>query len=87
MILQLNIQLDNLCQFLSQERVEEFARLKSDKLLFETIRSIDTDLITVLEELKELQGEELAEEKEVSFKQQRLQAVSYTHLDVYKRQS
>lgn len=76
MILQLNIQLDNLCQFLSQERVEEFARLKSDKLLFETIRSIDTDLITVLEELKELQGEELAEEKEVSFKQQRLQELT-----------
>ena len=48
----LNIQLDNLCQFLSQERVEEFAKLKSEKLLTETIRSIQPDLIQVFEGLQ-----------------------------------
>ncbi|KAL6942029.1 hypothetical protein ACO0QE_003193 [Hanseniaspora vineae] len=49
----LNIQLDNLCQFLSQERVEEFAKLKSEKLLTETIRSIQPDLIPVFESLQD----------------------------------
>lgn len=65
LILQLNIQLDNLCQFLSQERVEEFARLKSDKLLVETIRSIDCDLIAVLNQSKQFQTLQLNTQKEL----------------------
>lgn len=35
-----NIQLDNLCHFLPQERVAEFASLSPEKLLFETERTI-----------------------------------------------
>lgn len=38
--LDLNIQLDNLCHFLPQERVAEFATLSSEKLLLETERTI-----------------------------------------------
>ncbi|CCD22998.1 DNA repair ATPase SMC5 NDAI_0A08450 [Naumovozyma dairenensis CBS 421] len=67
----LSIQLDNLCQFLSQERVEEFARLKSDKLLVETVRSIDPNLLDILEELKVLQNEEQTVEDELEIKQKR----------------
>ncbi|CCE65416.1 hypothetical protein TPHA_0L00600 [Tetrapisispora phaffii CBS 4417] len=62
----LNIQLDNLCQFLSQERVEEFARLKSERLLEETVRSIDPSLLTILNNLKELQTTELDIQTEVT---------------------
>lgn len=78
LISQLNIQLDNLCQFLSQERVEEFARLKSDKLLIETARSVDLDLVKVFEELKQLQEEVISETKEVEIKEKRRQELSAT---------
>lgn len=71
LISQLNIQLDNLCQFLSQERVEEFARLRSDKLLAETVRSVDSKLINMLELLKELQNKELNVQKELELNKQR----------------
>lgn len=37
---ELNIQLDNLCHFLPQERVAEFASLSPEKLLLETERTI-----------------------------------------------
>ncbi|ORY46464.1 P-loop containing nucleoside triphosphate hydrolase protein [Rhizoclosmatium globosum] len=35
----LNIQVDNLCQFLPQDRVSEFAQMSSEKLLLETERA------------------------------------------------
>lgn len=72
LVSELNIQLDNLCQFLSQERVEEFARLKSDKLLVETARSVDVNMVADLEDLKALQGEELVEAKELELKSSRV---------------
>ncbi|CCH61272.1 hypothetical protein TBLA_0E02190 [Henningerozyma blattae CBS 6284] len=72
----LNIQLDNLCQFLSQERVEEFARLKSDKLLEETIRSIDSSMLTSLEKLKTLQTTEISLQKDVDLKNKKLQELT-----------
>ncbi|KAK5962056.1 DNA repair ATPase SMC5 PWA37_000086 [Arxiozyma heterogenica] len=68
-----NIQLDNLCQFLSQERVEEFARLKSDKLLIETIRSIDSKLLIIFEELKSLQDNEITTQREIDLKKTNLE--------------
>ena len=37
---QLGVQLDNLCQFLPQDRVVEFARLKPEELLLETEKAI-----------------------------------------------
>ena len=62
----LNIQLDNLCQFLSQERVEEFAKLKPHTLLNETIRSVEAGLLEKLNQLKSLQfeGDDLKRELE-----------------------
>lgn len=40
LVLSFNIQLDNLCHFLPQERVAEFASLSPEKLLLETERTI-----------------------------------------------
>lgn len=70
-----NIQLDNLCQFLSQERVEEFARLKSDKLLVETMRSIDSSLLTLFNNLKMLQDVEINTQREVDLKKTNLESL------------
>lgn len=51
----LNIQLDNLCHFLPQERVAEFASLSPEKLLLETERTIgDNSLLEKHELLIEL---------------------------------
>lgn len=51
----LNIQLDNLCHFLPQERVAEFATLTPEKLLLQTERTLGTGhLITLHEELIKL---------------------------------
>ena len=68
-----NIQLDNLCQFLSQERVEKFAALKPVLLLHETIRVIDGKLLTYLEDLKLLQEDELNVTKEIEVGTKKLQ--------------
>ncbi|CAK9436282.1 uncharacterized protein LODBEIA_P08400 [Lodderomyces beijingensis] len=47
-----NIQLDNLCHFLPQERVAEFAALSPEKLLLETERTLkDGHLLTLHEDL------------------------------------
>ncbi|SCU90526.1 LANO_0D09076g1_1 [Lachancea nothofagi CBS 11611] len=78
LILSLNIQLDNLCQFLSQERVQEFARLKSDKLLIETVRSVDIKMVDIFEELKELQQEGIEETKELEQKESRMRELAVT---------
>eukprot|EP00873_Tetraselmis_striata_P002062 jgi/Tetstr1/422326/TSEL_013169.t1 len=56
-----NIQLDNLCQFLPQDKVVEFARLKPDQLLVETERALgDAHLydlhMELIKERKELKG-------------------------------
>ncbi|SCU78863.1 LAME_0A06150g1_1 [Lachancea meyersii CBS 8951] len=72
----LNIQLDNLCQFLSQERVQDFSKLRSDKLLVETIRSVDVKMVEIFEDLKNLQSEEIDRAKELSIKESR-----YTELN------
>lgn len=68
----LNIQLDNLCQFLSQERVEEFARLKPNKLLEETMRSIDSSLLEILRTLQLLQSNELDEIQDINSNKKKL---------------
>lgn len=68
----MNIQLDNLCQFLSQERVEKFAALKPVMLLHETIRAIDGKLLNLLEQLKSLQENELTWAKEIDVNGKRL---------------
>ncbi|PVU97180.1 hypothetical protein BB559_002126 [Furculomyces boomerangus] len=55
----LNIQLDNLCQFLPQDRVVEFAKLDGQQLLKETQRAVgQTDLLDMQLELVELKSQE-----------------------------
>lgn len=49
--LQTNV--DNLCQFLPQERVSEFARLSPEDLLIETLHAVDVD---ATDDLKVLEG-------------------------------
>ncbi|ODQ64603.1 P-loop containing nucleoside triphosphate hydrolase protein, partial [Nadsonia fulvescens var. elongata DSM 6958] len=50
-----NIQIDNLCQFLPQDKVSEFAKLDPVKLLHETERAVgSTELVAQHEELKQL---------------------------------
>lgn len=54
----LNIQLDNLCHFLPQERVAEFATLSPEKLLIQTERTLGSGhLITLHENLIKLDSE------------------------------
>lgn len=72
----LNIQLDNLCQFLSQERVASFAALKSEKLLEETARSIDVKLFEVLSRLKNLQEDEREQLSRVNSAQKRIDSLT-----------
>ncbi|CCH40538.1 Structural maintenance of chromosomes protein [Wickerhamomyces ciferrii] len=62
----MNIQLDNLCQFLPQERVADFAKLKPEELLEETERAIEVDLLDKHHELIKLDDERavVAEELE-----------------------
>lgn len=48
-----NIQLDNLCQFLPQEKVADFAKLSPKDLLLETQRAIDLSLLNQHEHLIE----------------------------------
>lgn len=46
----LNIQLDNLCHFLPQERVAEFAGLSPEKLLLETQRTLNSGNLYIMHE-------------------------------------
>lgn len=50
LVLSFNIQLDNLCHFLPQERVAEFAGLSPEKLLLETERTIGDGLLLSMHE-------------------------------------
>lgn len=71
-----HVQLGNLCQFLSQERVEEFARLKPEKLLEQTISSVRPDLLGFLKELKELQENEETLKTEIDVKSKRAEELN-----------
>lgn len=76
LVLGLNIQLDNLCQFLSQERVASFAGLKSEKLLVETLRAIDSRLCNILARLKAYQMAETQSQMEINSKRKRLEELA-----------
>lgn len=59
----LNIQIDNLCQFLPQDRVVEFAQMNPRQLLVETQRAVcDKDVQAMHEALKDAYGK-LTEER------------------------
>lgn len=54
---ELNIQIDNLCQFLPQDKVCEFAQLSPEKLLRETERAVgDTEMLRQHDKLIELRA-------------------------------
>ena len=56
-IAKLNIQVGNLCQFLPQDRVQDFAKQNPQELLASTQLSVCTpEMISMLNELKELRN-------------------------------
>lgn len=60
-------QVDNLCQFLPQDKVQEFSKLSNHDLLSETERSVgDPKLIEYHNKLKELRLKQAEIEKELS---------------------
>ena len=76
---QFRIQVDNLCQFLPQDKVHDFSRLNSRGLLDSTVDAVgDLDLKDKHRELKELQrtlseGEDLFERKQQMLEDRREQ--------------
>ncbi|CDR42417.1 CYFA0S09e03136g1_1 [Cyberlindnera fabianii] len=50
-LLGLNVQLDNLCQFLPQEKVADFSKLTQEELLLETQRAVDVNMMSQHKEL------------------------------------
>lgn len=61
----LNIQVGNLCQFLPQERVQDFAKQNPQELFNSTLKSVCSDeLITLFNKLKELRNQQLNGSKE-----------------------
>lgn len=62
----LNIQVGNLCQFLPQERVQDFAKQNPQELFASTQKSVCSDeLIDCFDKLKELRSSQLSGHKEV----------------------
>ncbi|XP_046661520.1 structural maintenance of chromosomes protein 5 isoform X2 [Homalodisca vitripennis] len=60
LIKKLNIQVDNLCQFLPQDRVQDFAKMDSKQLLENTLKTVgSTEVVELHTDLKELREEEL----------------------------
>jgi chromosome segregation ATPase len=53
-----NIQVDNLCQFLPQDKVSGFAQMKMKELLVETERAAGQELLIMHEKLGEFQIKE-----------------------------
>ncbi|XP_023031430.1 structural maintenance of chromosomes protein 5 [Drosophila willistoni] len=55
-----NIQVSNLCQFLPQDRVQDFSKMNPQELLVNTMSSVcDTQLLTAFEQLKEMRSQQL----------------------------
>uniref|UniRef100_A0A1A9W6X1 Structural maintenance of chromosomes protein 5 n=1 Tax=Glossina brevipalpis TaxID=37001 RepID=A0A1A9W6X1_9MUSC len=54
-----NIQINNLCQFLPQDRVQDFAKMNPKEILANTISSVcNVEIVEGFEKLKELQNNE-----------------------------
>lgn len=70
----LNIQVNNLCQFLPQDRVADFVRMSRQELLEGTERAVGTsDLFALHTKLKELQAKRIGLERSLSSQQSRLE--------------
>lgn len=62
----LNVQVGNLCQFLPQERVQDFAKQNPQELFASTCKSVcDEDMISTYEQLKELRSNQLNGNKQI----------------------
>lgn len=62
----LNIQVGNLCQFLPQERVQDFAKQNPQELFASTQKSVcDEDMIEMFDQLKELRSNQLNGNKQI----------------------
>ncbi|KAL1464174.1 hypothetical protein WDU94_003846 [Cyamophila willieti] len=56
LVAKLNIQIDNLCQFLPQDRVQDFAKMNKQQLFYNTLKSIGgIKMESTIDKLKELQ--------------------------------
>ncbi|CAG7730182.1 unnamed protein product [Allacma fusca] len=78
----LNIQLDNLCQFLPQDRVQDFAKMEPVELLENTEKSIDNNagLLAKHAQLKELQEEiKLLEQTQRKFSEELRNETAHTN--------
>ncbi|KAJ3240298.1 Structural maintenance of chromosomes protein 5 [Chytriomyces hyalinus] len=64
-IKKLNIQVDNLCQFLPQDKVASFAKMKPDELLRETERAVGGDELLPMHDKLIADGKELKAVEEV----------------------
>jgi len=73
---ELNIQLDNLCQFLPQEKVADFAKLSPERLLEEVERAIEIDLLHKHQQLISLDREKREIDEELQIKQADLERLS-----------
>ncbi|XP_054278612.1 structural maintenance of chromosomes protein 5-like [Macrosteles quadrilineatus] len=58
-IKQMNIQVDNLCQFLPQDRVQDFSKMDSKQLLENTLKTVGSkEIVDLHENLKDLRNQE-----------------------------
>uniref|UniRef100_A0A8D8Q0P2 Structural maintenance of chromosomes protein 5 n=1 Tax=Cacopsylla melanoneura TaxID=428564 RepID=A0A8D8Q0P2_9HEMI len=56
LVAKLNIQIDNLCQFLPQDRVQDFAKMNKQQLFYNTLKSIGgIEMENTIDKLKDLQ--------------------------------
>ncbi|KAI5750136.1 hypothetical protein M8J76_013121 [Diaphorina citri] len=56
LVAKLNIQIDNLCQFLPQDRVQDFAKMNKQQLFYNTLKSIGgVEMENTMDKLKDLQ--------------------------------
>lgn len=63
----LDIQVDNLCQFLPQDRVQDFAKMNKQQLLDNTLKTVGAaDSQNIYTSLKEMRKEEINIEKELT---------------------
>lgn len=58
-VAQFNIQINNLCQFLPQDRVQDFAKMNSQEILNNTQSSVcSAECVDMFEKLKQLRAEQ-----------------------------
>ncbi|XP_017484448.1 PREDICTED: structural maintenance of chromosomes protein 5 [Rhagoletis zephyria] len=73
-IMEFKIQIGNLCQFLPQDRVQDFAKMDPQKIFFNTINSVcSTETLNTFDELKKLRLNQTNEADGVRKKKEELE--------------